>query len=330
MPEVLYNVIRTHHAEYFVTNLEKATAFYVDAVGFTLTERNEHHVYLRGLEDRTHHNLILTQSQTPGVAHVGFRVARESDLDAIQSRLTLLGVSSRLQEQVETGLGRVLRAQDPFGFPIEFFYEVDTAPWLLQKYDQYRGAEILRLDHVNYISPEVEQAMRWYQENFAFQLSEYTVSVEDGRDRIWGAWLHRKQTSHDLAISNGAGPRFHHASFIASSKDQILSVADRLASMGYVENLERGPGRHGTTNAFFLYLRDPDGNRIELFTGDYLLVDPDWKPIRWDLDDPQRATFWGAPPPARWFDEAMLAFDWTGCPMPIHKPYLPDRPIMVD
>ncbi len=48
-----------------------------------------------------------------------------------------------------------------------------------------------------------------------------------------------------------------------------------------------------TTNAFFLYVRDPDGNRFELFTGDDLVADPDWPTVKWDWNDPRRATFWG-------------------------------------
>ncbi|MCL5972014.1 MAG: 3,4-dihydroxyphenylacetate 2,3-dioxygenase [Firmicutes bacterium] len=330
MDSKTFNVLRTHHVEYRVTDLDRAQAFYVDAVGFTVTERGADGLYLRGLEDRTHHNLILRQASEPGVAHVGFRVSSENDLDVLGQYFGTLGVDVHWETGVERALGRVLRAQDPFGFPIEFFYQVDQVPWLLQRFDLYRGAEVMRLDHVNYISPHVEEAAHWYQDHLGFQMSEYTVSVENGKDRIWGAWLHRKQTSHDLAISNGKGPRFHHASFIASSKDQILAVADRLAALGYVDNIERGPGRHGTTNAFFLYLRDPDGNRIELFTGDYLLADPDWEPIRWDLEDPQRQTFWGAPAPKRWFDESMVTFDWNENPMPTTNPILPDRPIMVD
>ena len=57
-----------------------------------------------------------------------------------------------------------------------------------------------------------------------------------------------------------------------------------MATSGYLANMERGPGRHGISNAFFLYIRDPDGHRIELFTSDYLTVDPDLEPLRWSLD----------------------------------------------
>ncbi|MCY0865583.1 MAG: 3,4-dihydroxyphenylacetate 2,3-dioxygenase [Sulfobacillus sp.] len=326
----VFNILRTHHVEYRVTDLEKAYRFYVEAVGFTVTDQDDRHLFLRGLEDRTHHNLVLTRADTPGVAHVGFRMASSEGLEALADYLVKLGLHTHWVDGEEPGIGKALRTIDPFGFPIEFFYQVDSVPWMLQHFDRYQGAEVMRLDHVNYITPHIQDAAEWYQSHLGFRLSEYTVSVDNGRDRIWGAWLHRKQTSHDVAISNGHGPRFHHASFIASSKDKILDVADRLAAMGYVDNMERGPGRHGTTNAFFLYLRDPDGNRIELFTGDYLLIDPDWQPIRWDLNHPQRQTFWGAPAPKRWFDEAMVAYDWSGRPQPTEAPTLPDRPAFLD
>ena len=64
-----------------------------------------------------------------------------------------------------------------------------------------------------------------------------------------------------------------------------------------------------SSNAFFLYLRDFDKNRIELYTNDYIIPDPDFEPIKWKLSDPRRATFWGHHPPKSWFEEASLVED---------------------
>ena len=84
----------------------------------------------------------------------------------------------------------------------------------------------------------------------------------------------------------------------------IIDLLDLMATTGYVANIERGPGRHGISNAFFLYIRDPDGHRIEIYCSDYQTIDPDHEPIRWDLRDPQRQTLWGATAPKSWFEEA--------------------------
>ena len=76
-----------------------------------------------------------------------------------------------------------------------------------------------------------------------------------------------------------------------------------MATTGYVKNIERAPGRHGISNAFFFYIRDPDAHRTEIYCPDYQTVDPDLEPIKWDLKDPQRQTLWGAAAPESWFNE---------------------------
>jgi hypothetical protein len=65
------------------------------------------------------------------------------------------------------------------------------------------------------------------------------------------------------------------------------------------------------SNAFFLYLRDPDGFRIELYTSDYFTGDPDFEPLRWTVDDPRRGTLWGHIAPASWFEECAIRFTET-------------------
>lgn len=77
----------------------------------------------------------------------------------------------------------------------------------------------------------------------------------------------------------------------------------------------------------FLYLRDPDGHRIELYTGDYLTADPDLPPIRWSVHDKRRQTFWGHAAPLSWFDE-LSTFDdvITGETVAVREPLLQQRP----
>ncbi|TGU68362.1 3,4-dihydroxyphenylacetate 2,3-dioxygenase, partial [Mesorhizobium sp. M1C.F.Ca.ET.144.01.1.1] len=104
--------------------------------------------------------------------------------------------------------------------------------------------------------------------------------------RLWAAWTHRKGGVHDIAFTNGLGPRLHHVAFWVPTPLNIIDLLDLMATTGYVGNIERGPGRHGISNAFFLYIRDPDNHRIEIYCSDYQTVDPDLEPIKWDLKDP--------------------------------------------
>ena len=185
--------------------------------------------------------------------------------------------------------------------PIEFYAQMEQTPSMLQKYAAHQGARIQRIDHLNCFTPDVQASYDFYAE-LGFRLTEY--SETDGADpQLWAVWLHRKGNVHDLAFTNGAGPRLHHVGFWTPGVLDIIHICDVMATSGYLANMERGPGRHGISNAFFLYIRDPDGHRIELFTSDYLTVDPDHAPIRWSLTDPQRQTLWGQPAPASWFEQ---------------------------
>ena len=93
-------------------------------------------------------------------------------------------------------------------------------------------------------------------------------------------WLYRKLTVHDIALTVGDGPRMHHIAFATHERSQILHLCDHLGAVRRSDMIERGPGRHGVSNAFYLYLRAPDGHRIEIYTHDYYTGDPDNPVVR--------------------------------------------------
>ncbi len=200
---------------------------------------------------------------------------------------------------------------------------MDQVERFLQRYDLYRGSRIQRIDHFNCLVEDVEAAQQFYMKELGFACSEYTETKEN---QVWATWLHRKQTVHDQAFMNGVGPRLHHIGFWLPDPMALIHTCDILAACGYGKNIERGPGRHGLSNAFFLYVRDPDGHRIELYSGDYLTSDPDFEPIRWDIDDPMRQTFWGHAAPDSWFNEASVVLDiFSGKEVAIKQPKLKQR-----
>jgi len=329
-----FNITHAAHAEYRVTDLGRARAFYVDALGLLEVDRDAQCLYLGGLEERDKYSLVLRLAPTPGLSHMAFHVAAPDDLEALARLHAAHNLPLRWVEpgQFETGQGRALRVQDPCGLPVEFFCDIEQRERLLQRFDLYRGAHIMRVDHFNCQVPNVQAANDWWTRQLGFRCSEYTVTdpAPGVPDRLWAVWLHRKQNVHDLALMNGIGPRLHHVGLWLQDTHSVLRACDILAALGMVGAIERGPGRHGISNAFFLYLRDPDGNRIELYTNDYLIPDPNAVPIRWTLSDPRRATFWGHRAPQSWFDEAALVEDInTGELLPVTPPQLTGQPDFV-
>jgi catechol 2,3-dioxygenase len=296
-----FNVVRVSHVEYGVGDLGRSRAFWVDALGFIVTAETRDTLYLRGLEERSHHSVVLRRAEAPIVRRLGFRVFEAEDLDRAAH---FFGGSGLPCEFVEVPhQGRTLHATDPLGMPLEFCASMEGAERMLQQYGAYRGARPQRIDHLNCFTPEVQTSHDFYR-TIGFRTTEYTVAEDNVS--LWAVWLHRKGNVHDLAFTNGAGPRLHHIGIWVSQVTDIIGACDLLSTTGWLHALERGPGRHGISNAFFLYLRDPDGHRVELFNSDYLTVDPDLEPIRWGLRDPQRQTLWGAPAPKCWFEEGSV------------------------
>ena len=297
-----FQIVRVSHVELGVRDLSAARAFYVDCLGLLVTEATADALYLRGLEERNHHSLVLRKAREPRAETVAFKVASEEDLDHAAfwfGRNNLPTSFPKIPFQ-----GRTLRTADVHGMPLDFYFRMDQAERMLQRYAAYRGAHIQRIDHVNCFSPDVQASHDFFHE-IGFRTTEYT-ETDDADPKLWAVWMHRKGNVHDLALTNGRGPRLHHVGMWTASALDILHVCDVMATTGFLANMERGPGRHGISNAFFLYVRDPDGHRLELFTSDYLAVDPDLEPIRWSLKDPQRQTLWGHPAPKSWFEEGSM------------------------
>lgn len=299
----MVDIVRLHHVELCVTDLERAKAFYRDLLGLFVTEETKEQVFLRAIEDHSHHCLVLTKADAPGVAHIAYRVAREEDLDALAETFSAQGLPMRwVAPGEERGQGRALRVQDPVGLPLEFFCAMDRAERMLQAFHLHRGARPQRIDHIHCFVSDLPRAYDWYTKTLGFRCSEVTVTPDDP-PKLLAAWLFRKPNVHDVALTHRDGPRFHHVAFWVPDSKAILDFCDILGATGRASCIERYPGRHGLSNAFFLYLRDPDGIRVELYTGDYFTGDPDWEPIVWRSDDPRRATFWGVASPHSWFED---------------------------
>jgi 3,4-dihydroxyphenylacetate 2,3-dioxygenase len=307
---VPFDILRAAYAELRVADLAASRHFYVDLLGLVVTAENDDAIYLRGWEERQHHSIVLRRAESPAAARLGFRVRRDEDLGLLADELERLGSVVEWVDGEVLGMGRALRAQDPFGFPLEFFHTIEQLSSQLQRFDIHRGAPILRLDHFNLHTPVPEETFAFWQA-LGFRCTEY-ISTEGPDERLAGAWLARKPAVHDVALTLGRGPRLHHLGMWVAESIGVLRACDQLAAAGYSAAIERGPGRHGVSNAFFVYLRDPDGHRIELYASDYYTGDPDHRPLRWSVADPRCRSFWGAVAPDSWYQESTLLVDADG------------------
>ncbi len=145
-------------------------------------------------------------------------------------------------------------------------------------------------------------ARRWLQETLDFNLREH-LYVDEEEATEAGAWLSVTSQVHDVALmqdATGQNGRLHHICYYLDNREDVLRAADILSDEGI--KIEAGPGKHGITQAFFMYLLEPGGNRVELFSGGYEIFAPDCQPIKWTKDEIERSIiWWGAPLPQEFF-----------------------------
>lgn len=135
-----FNVVRASHVELGVSDLGRSRAFYVDCLGLLVSDESKDALYLRGIEERGHHSIVLRRSREAEVSALGFRVASEEDLDRAAfwfGRRNLPAAFPDIPHQ-----GRTLRTADPLGMPLDLCAQMDRAESMLQKYEAHRGARI--------------------------------------------------------------------------------------------------------------------------------------------------------------------------------------------
>jgi len=294
-----FAITRASHVTLAVTDLPASRDFYRDVIGLVVTDESADAVHLRGLEEAVHHSLTLQKAESPRAEQVGFRVETDDDIDRAEHWLAAAGLPHR---RVEVPFqGSTLQFVDAVGAHIELTSRMDVVERRMQDFHTYRAGAPQRLDHFQVVTHDVQAATDFYA-GLGMRLSEYTAA--DGTDELWGSWLEVKGNTHDLVFTNGRGPRLHHFAYTVPDATSLIHAADVAGSLGFGDEIDRGPGRHGISNALFLYLRDPDQHRIELFTTHYQFIDLEAPPIRWDVSNPRRSQVWGMPASRRWFFEA--------------------------
>lgn len=316
-----FNITRASHVVLTGRDLGKSRAFYADALGLVVTAETKDSLYLRGLEEANHHSLVIRKTDgRPAAEWIGMRVEDEGHIDLLGSFLKMEGLPYEIVDVAFQG--KTLRFRDPIGLPVELTSSMAVVERNMQEFHTFRGGSPQRFDHYQIVTHDVQAASDFWSK-LGFRLAEYTAPP--GSDELWGTWLERKGNTHDIVFTNGRGPRLHHFAFTVPDVGTLIHACDATSSLGYDDIIDRGPGRHGLSNALFVYFRDPDGHRIEFFNTHYQYIDLETPPIRWDLSNPRRAQLWGMPASKRWFFEAS---EFAG--VPVSDPLLVAEPLTLE
>ncbi|MBI4444800.1 MAG: catechol 2,3-dioxygenase [Acidobacteria bacterium] len=307
--ERLFEVAQLAHAELLTPDLKRTLWFFKDLLGLQESGRRGDSVYLRAYEDYYHHTLKVTAAQTAGLGHVAWRTTSPQALERRSRALEASGLGEGWNEG-DLGHGRAYRFRTPDGHKMELFWDVDyfNAPperkTRLRNRPEKRplhGVPVRRLDHINLLASDVAQQEAFMRDRLGFRVRE-NIKLRNGTTA--GTWMSVSALVHELAFMGdrtGAKGRLHHLCYWYGYPQHLADISDVFKENGV--QIEAGPGKHGISQAYFLYVFEPGGNRVELF-GDsgYLIFDPDWKTITWGEDELDAGIIWyGSSLPAEYF-----------------------------
>lgn len=286
-------IAKLGHVELATPNLEKSVWFFEDVIGLNEVERDAGRVYLRGDRDWEHHTLVLVQSSEAKVNHVGWRTERGDDIEKYAAQLEAAGVDiTWISPGHEKEQGEAIRFPLPSGQVFELYYDMTkpdppkTERSRLRNRLYQRSGVVSpdRIDHATFTVPDPYKAQSWLADMLGFQLNEFVAA---GDEEYKGAWMSVTSKDHDTAFvadREGRSDQFHHVAYYYDSRHALSQAAELMYEHDIV--IDGGPGRHNVANSNFLYVEDPgSGHRVELYTGGYLILEPDWEPIKWTEED---------------------------------------------
>ncbi len=298
--EPCFDVAHLGHVELLTDKPEESLDFFVNVYGLTESGRDGDSVYLRAWDDYEFHSLKLTASNTTGMAHCGYRTASEAALQRRVAVIEKMGLGIGWTDG-DLGHGRSYRFNSPDGHVFELYWDTNKyeapegeKPALKNIAQRYhgRGAAPRRIDHFNLLASDVSKIRDFMVEAMGSRVTEM-IQLDNGR--IGGCWFTVNNKGYDMACTedhSGSKGRFHHLTYAADHRDDILRAADV-----FLENdvfIETGPHKHAIQGTFFLYVYEPAGNRVEIANaGARLILDPDWKPVVWTEQERKKGQAWG-------------------------------------
>ena len=282
----LQGVLRPGHIQIRVMDLDEGVRHYRDVMGLEETGRDaQGRVYLRGWDERDHHSIILSKSDSAGMDFMGFKVSNEATLDQLEKDVQAWGLATQripAGDLLETG--ERVRFTIPSGHAIELyaykkFTGVDRGQIDPKHYSKKmdNGIAPMRLDHALLYGPDVDKVLDLFTNVLGFHLAEYVTLPES--DVKGALWLACSNKAHDIAFVIHPEPnKLHHVSFYMESIERVFRAADIMAVNDV--KVDIGPTRHGITRGGTIYAWDPSGNRFETFSGGNSSY-PDQEPIGW-------------------------------------------------
>lgn len=309
--EPILDVAHLGHVELLTPKPDESLWYFCDILGMENVHSEGQSVYLRGYGDYATTTLKLTEAGHAGVGHIAWRAASPQALERRVQAIEETGLGIGWSNG-DFGHGRCYRFRDPDGHDMEIYYEEQryvpseklrsTLKNLPMKYPK-DGIGVRRTDHLAVLCQDVRANREFMQQKLGLKLREQVI-YNNGATEI-GSWMSTTPVHHEIAYVvdvKGQSGRLHHFSLWVDNRDDVLRAADIFMENGVF--IEAGPSRHNNSQAFYLYSYEPGGNRVEIYTGGFLVFAPDFETVVWDEDSRGTGVYWGAALPESFLNYA--------------------------
>lgn len=322
-PESRRDVAHLGAVELYTPVLERSRNFFVDQLGMREVVREPGTVSLHAWDDYQSVTVRLLERERAGVGRTFLRAASPQALDRSVRQIEAAGWAGQFRSSYP-GLGPVYCFVDPDGHPMGLYWEVDRyvpdttdTPALKNQAAAFpgRGANVRRIDHVNYLTADVPTTDTFLSAVLGARCTERIVA-DDGTPTA--VWYHLGNKTYDLVYTadwTGASGRLHHVAFATDTREDILRAADVFLEAGTF--IETGPHKHAIQQTFFLYVYEPGGNRIEICnSGARLIQAPDQPTVSWTAAERAKGQAWGL--------KTIETFHTHGTPVVPHDDHAPN------
>lgn len=286
--------------ELFTPTIEQSIEFFVNVLGMEQVGEQGDSVYVHAWDDYEAFTVKLTGRGRSGVGRTYFRASSPEALQQVVERLESRGHTGEWVED-EMGLGRIFLTSDPDGHDVGLYWESEwfvappeLKPSLKNQASRFpgRGANVRRLDHVNYLAADPSANGTFLGDLLGGMKTEQILSPEGPPAAVWYTFSDK---TYDVVYSadwTGSKGRLHHIAVATDTREDILRAAD--VALENDVHIETGPHKHAIQQTFFLYLWEPGGNRIELCNaGARVMLAPDWQTISWTPEERAKGQAWG-------------------------------------
>jgi catechol 2,3-dioxygenase len=227
-------------------------------------------------------NIIFRPAAEKSFGYVAYALADADQLARLDADLAAKDVArSDIRSPVfGDGLGGQVAIVDTdgkcfvFGLPVRA--ESDTP-------DHLPG----RLQHLGICTTDMDSLIAFFTGMIGFRASDIVKNDNGG---VSACFLRSDHEHHDLALFAASSSRFDHQCYETTCWNDIRDWGDHFAAQH--TEIEWGAARHGAGNNLFIFVRDPDGNPVEL-SAELETRDSDAVPGEWKTE-PRTLNLWGS------------------------------------